>query len=115
MPGSVNNIDEWFARSTIFCFPSIFEGFPNALVEAMAAGLACVSFNCDTGPSEIIVERVNGLLIPVKDVVALRDAINILIEDIKLRNDISLEATKVSERYKIDKIGQQYLDFCTSD
>ena len=47
MPGAINDIDEWLARSSIFVLSSISEGFPNSLMEAMAAGLPCISFDCN--------------------------------------------------------------------
>ena len=115
MPGSVQNVDEWMEKASIFAFPSISEGFPNALVEAMSLGLPCVSFDCDAGPRDIIENKKNGIIIPIKDVDLLKKAINNLIEDINLRIQIGSEARTVSDKYTIEKIGQQYLNFCKND
>ena len=61
MLGAVDDVDKWLARASIFAFSSISEGFPNALIEAMAAGLPCVSFDCDAGPRDIIKNKINGI------------------------------------------------------
>ena len=62
---AVQNIEEWLRKASIFAFPSISEGFPNALLEAMSAGLPCVSFDCDSGPRDVIENGENGFLVPV--------------------------------------------------
>lgn len=109
--GSVQNVDEWLAKASIFVFPSISEGFPNALVEAMSAGLPCVSFDCDAGPRDIIKNEKNGFIIPIKNVESLKKLINNLIEDENLRIQIGTEAKKISRKLNIDKISREYLDF----
>lgn len=111
MPGSVNNVDEWLAKASIFAFSSISEGFPNALVEAMAAGLPCVSFDCDAGPRDIIEHGVNGLLVEEKDVNGLADAFAILISKPEFAEKIALAALDVREAFNMKSIGNQYLDF----
>lgn len=113
-PGNVKNVNEWYLKSKIFAFSSLSEGFPNALAEAMCAGLACVSFDCDTGPRDIILDGQNGVLVPVSDVEALANKINILIKDEQLMNDYMNEAKKLKEKLNAEMISESYFSFCNS-
>ena len=61
--GAQKNVSKFYAGSKIFAMPSAFEGFPVALCEAMANGCACIAFNCELGPADIIENNINGLLI----------------------------------------------------
>jgi glycosyltransferase involved in cell wall biosynthesis len=63
-PGRVGNLIDWYLRSQIFVLSSRYEGFPNVLLEAMAAGCCCVAADCPQGPSDLLVSDVNGILIP---------------------------------------------------
>lgn len=104
-PGLVGNISSWYARAEIFVLSSFYEGFPNTLLEAMAYGCVCVSFDCDTGPSDIIDNEVNGLLIPdVGDINALTNKLQLLVENKDLRAAISQEAVKVKNTFAVSKI-----------
>lgn len=114
MPGSVNNVDEWLAKSSIFAFSSISEGFPNALVEAMAAGLACVSFDCDVGPRDIVINNENGFLVEKLDTSEFSQKLNYLVNNPQERERLGLKARLVSEKYHIEKISKKYLNFFTS-
>lgn len=58
-----------------FLMSSDFEGMPNALAEAMAVGLVCVSTDCKTGPRDLIKDEENGFLVPVGDVDAMAEKI----------------------------------------
>ena len=60
--GSVKDVDYWYERSSIFAFPSLWEGFPNALTEAMSHSLPVVGFSCTDGVNELIIDNYNGLL-----------------------------------------------------
>lgn len=111
MPGAVKNIDEWYAKASIFAFSSISEGFPNALVEAMSAGLPCISFDCDAGPRDIIVDNQNGLLIPVGDVVQFTAKLQLLIDDKCLRDRLARKASLVTKKYDASSVTKEYLDF----
>ena len=71
----------WFSRARLFVLPSRWEGFPNALLEAMACGAPVVASACDFGPREAIESGRTGLLTPVDDVDALRSAMEALLTD----------------------------------
>lgn len=111
LPGAVNDVDRWLARASIFAFSSVSEGFPNALVEAMAAGLPCVSFDCDAGPRDIIEHGKNGFLIEEGDVEAFSAALEQLVEDNDLASRIGENAMQARDTYNIESVGQRYFDF----
>jgi glycosyltransferase involved in cell wall biosynthesis len=104
MPGHVTDVSGWIARSRIFALPSRYEGFPNALLEAMQLGTACVSFDCPSGPRDLIEDGLNGLLTSAEDVDALAGALRQLALDQPLRERLAREATKVSETFAADRI-----------
>ncbi|CAL2088367.1 putative N-acetylgalactosamine-N, N'-diacetylbacillosaminyl-diphospho-undecaprenol 4-alpha-N-acetylgalactosaminyltransferase [Tenacibaculum sp. 190524A02b] len=109
--GSVKNVDEWLSRASIFAFTSISEGFPNALVEAMSAGLPCISFDCNAGPRDIIENEKNGILIPVRSIDSLVNSINRLIKSEELRYDLGIKAQRINDKLNVKKITQRYLNF----
>ena len=63
LAGVTNNVKDVLLNSDLFVMTSNYEGMPNALIEAMATGLPCISTDCPTGPSDLISNRLNGLLI----------------------------------------------------
>lgn len=68
LAGRVQDIEKKYEEADAFVFSSNYEGCPNVLMEAMAAGLPCISTDCPTGPSLLIENGKNGLLVPVGDV-----------------------------------------------
>ena len=109
--GPIKEIDKVFSQAKIFILPSRSEGFPNALIEAMAHGLPSVSFDIVAGPAEIIKHRVNGILIEDNDIESMSEAINNLIFDEKLRTLLSKEALKLKNKLSIPTITDEYLKF----
>lgn len=111
MPGATKNIDEWLAKAAVFGFSSVSEGFPNALVEALATGLPCISFDCDAGPSDLIVDGVNGRLIKCRDTLALTKALNEICENSAMREKLGNKAKEINEKLDPNKIANEFLDF----
>jgi glycosyltransferase involved in cell wall biosynthesis len=107
LPGRVGNIGDWYARADLYAMSSRFEGFPNTLAEAMAHGCAAVSFDCDTGPRDIILDGENGLLVrPVGDIHAFTCALEKLMGDELLRDELSEQAVNVRVRFSLPNILQ---------
>lgn len=110
--GVIKNIDEYYSKSKIFAFTSTSEGFPNALGEAMSAGCACISYNCEAGPSDLIDNGNNGFLVDEMEHTEYKEKLQILMNDEKLRARLGKAArTRIEENFSIEKIGKQYLDF----
>lgn len=105
LPGRVGNIGDWYSRADLFVLSSRFEGFPNALAEAMAHGCAAVSYDCDTGPRDIIRHDIDGLLVrPVGNVPALTRALARLMDDDLERERMATRAVEIRRRYSLEKI-----------
>lgn len=104
LPGKVGNVSEWYERADLYVMSSRFEGFPNTLVEAMAHGLGAVSFDCDTGPRDIIRHGLDGLLIPQGDMAGLAAALDWLMSDTASRQQFAKRAVEIRERFSMERI-----------
>ncbi len=109
--GYRKDIKELNLKASIFAFTSTSEGFPNALAEAMAAGCACISYDCVTGPADLIDDGVNGFLIPLDNEKLYIEKLRLLIVDADLRKQFGIAAREKMKQFSTDKIAQQYLDF----
>ena len=92
------------ARSNLFVLSSRYEGFPNALCEAMAVGLPVVATDCDSGPGEIVRPGVNGLLVPTEDVGSLATAMDGLMSDPDLRRRFGAEARNIVDVFSVSAV-----------
>lgn len=104
LPGRAGNMGEWYEAADLFVLSSRYEGFPNVLVEAMAHGLPAVSFDCDTGPRDIIRHEVDGLLVPPGNADALAQALGCLMQDEQLRQRYASRAFEVRERFSMGRV-----------
>lgn len=110
LPGCIGNVGDWYEQADLYVMTSHFEGFPNTLAEALAHGLPAVSFNCDTGPRDIIRHGVDGLLVPPGDSRELMFALDQIMADSQLRRRFAARATDARERFSIEKIASLWED-----
>lgn len=102
--GQINNVKELMLESEIFILPSRFEGLPMVLLEAMSQGMACIAYDCKTGPSEMINNNVNGLLVEDQNEEEMKKGLNRLIRSETLRNELGKNAIKSLEKFSIENI-----------
>ena len=104
----VDNIMDKYLESSIFVMSSRYEAFPMVLLEAMACGVPCVSFDCPYGPRNIIRSGEDGLLVDYLNSQALADSICRLIEDEPLRKKFGAKARQNIQRFSQDAIMHQW-------
>jgi GalNAc-alpha-(1->4)-GalNAc-alpha-(1->3)-diNAcBac-PP-undecaprenol alpha-1,4-N-acetyl-D-galactosaminyltransferase len=113
--GIIKDIKPQYSIASIFAFTSSLEGFPNALAEAMAAGCACIAYDCFCGPSDIIDDGVNGFLIPIGNEELYKSKLQLLIDDLELRERFSLAAKKKMKQFEASSIAEIFFNFITKD
>lgn len=101
LPGLTRDAAGWIAEADLFVLSSRFEGFPNVLVEALAAGIPSLAFDCPWGPSDILVDGESGLLAPAGSVPALAEGMERLLADPDLRARLSAGGRAAATRFSL--------------
>lgn len=97
--------------ASVFVLCSEFEGMPNALLEALAMGVPCISTRCEMGPEELIEDGVNGILTEVGNCKELSDAILKIIENPDLAKSFSENGRKLMKSNSIENISKSWLEY----
>jgi glycosyltransferase involved in cell wall biosynthesis len=108
LAGPAKDLGAEMAKASIFVLSSRWEGLPLALLEAMSVGMAVVSFNCPTGPADVIEDHRNGLLIQPRTIANLAAGLHEMIEDEELRQRCAAGAVETARDYSMDVVGPQW-------
>ncbi len=109
LTGQVQDVGAILSQADGFVLTSQFEGFPNALLEAMAVGLPCASVDCPSGPREMSMNGKVALLVPLNDEPGLTDAMSRIMGDARLRETLGRQARAAAmERYSLDVVLAQW-------
>ncbi len=113
LEGWQNNPIKFYQQASIFVLSSRFEGFPNALIEAMQCQVASIAFDCPSGPSEIIHTMQNGILCQNGNIQQLTQSLNLLSQDIDLRHNFAIKGAEfVNEHLSHQRIYGQWQALC---
>lgn len=104
----VNDIANKYLESSIFVLPSRSEGFGMVIIEAMSCGLPVVSFDCPNGPKDIISNEVDGFLIENGNTDEFADRLELLIENLELRQKMGGEGKLTSSNYSAQQIVKRW-------
>lgn len=107
LPGWIRPIDPVYHAADLFVLPSRYEGFPSALLEAMAAGVASIAVDCESGPRAILRNEVDGLLISNNEQ-AMQEAMRRCMADEPLRARLAKEASHITTRFGWDAMVDAY-------
>ncbi len=107
LPGWVQPVWNEIAEATLFVLPSRYEGFPSALLEAMAVGVPCIAVDCESGPRAIIHHESDGLLVEAT-VSGLAEGIRRMIDEPTGREQMAERGKSVVERFGWDAMVDAY-------
>ncbi len=107
--GVTDNVKQEIEHAAVFVLPSDYEGMPNALIEALAAGVPSIATDCPCGAVPLLMEHeVSGLVIPVGDKEALKQSIRRILSDEQWAEQLGIRARSVIEKVHPDKICQEW-------
>tara|TARA_R110002049_G_scaffold27584_3_gene94973 strand:- start:676 stop:1401 length:726 start_codon:yes stop_codon:yes gene_type:complete len=106
--GFQTNPFKYMSEALFFVLTSKYEGYPMVLLESLACETPVISYDCPTGPSEIIKHRENGILVPYQNKDKLTDAMNEFVDDIPLYEYCKSNSKKSVEHLSMENIGKDW-------
>jgi GalNAc-alpha-(1->4)-GalNAc-alpha-(1->3)-diNAcBac-PP-undecaprenol alpha-1,4-N-acetyl-D-galactosaminyltransferase len=106
--GQVTDAAALLRGARVFALPSRFEGFPNALLEALACGVPSVAADCPTGPRELLGDNAHGLLVAMEDAEGLASAIARVLDDGVLAARLSAAGPAAAQHYGVEAVTDQW-------
>lgn len=113
LEGEKEDVDRYYNRAKIFAFPSSSEGFPNAIGEALSAGLPVVAYDCIAGPSDMIVDGKNGFLVPLFNEKRFKRELKKLMGNENIRNELGANAVEIQNKFDANNISAEFYEFIT--
>lgn len=110
LKGSTSNVQEVYKQSDFFVMSSKYEGLPMVLVEAQSFGLPIVSYDCPFGPSDVIQDHKNGLLVENQNIEALADAILQLASSSNMLAEFSQNSLVNAKKYQPEQILKVWIE-----
>lgn len=112
--GAMKDFRKELSEASLFVMPSLREGFPNALIEAMSVPLPCIATRCTEAMDEVVKNKVDAVLIPAGNADVLAEAIDRLIDNPEICESLAKEAYSVRDRLAFNYIAQQHLKYILS-
>ncbi|MEO3754081.1 glycosyltransferase family 4 protein [Streptomyces sp. B6B3] len=106
--GLTDKLDDELAKASMYVLSSRFEGLPMVMIEAMSHALPVVSFDCPTGPADVLTDGKDGLLVPAEDIDGLARAMSRLMADEGLRAEMGDAALMTVQSYSPEAIRDQW-------
>lgn len=107
---STKDVEHYYKTSSFYCLSSRYEGLPMVLLEAQAFGLPIVAFNCDTGPSEVITDAVNGYICKPNNIENLAESLRkMILSEPENYSQMFNNSLTNSERYKLEEVIKKWV------
>lgn len=114
LAGTTDNVVSVLTNAREFVLSSDYEGLPNALMEAMAVGLPCISTDCPCGGPKSLFDGDGGVLVPIKDEISLSEAILSVYSDKNLREKLSADTKNKASRFSSEAVFSDWFDYLLS-
>lgn len=102
------DVEFYYKQASLFLLSSKTEGFGMVLLEAISFGLPCISFDCPSGPRDIIKDNENGYLVPANNELALTQSIVKFITNPQLKNEMGSKSLAISNNWNDEKLLAQW-------